>query len=132
MSARPPTFRRPTLGKPFALPGSERPSAAKRGYGRPWRAIRAAFLKAHPFCECGAEAREVDHVVSLRRGGSNKPSNLRAMCKPCHARKTVEVDGALGRSKNRSDLGPCRPTPNRNLFSTKLMFDQRVRNDGKE
>jgi hypothetical protein len=130
MSSRPPTFRRPTLGKPFG--SDERPSAAKRGYGRAWRAIRADFLRAHPICACGAAATEVDHVISLRRGGSNAPSNLQAMCKACHARKTVAVDGALGNGKNLSDLPPRRPIPNSFSFSTKLMFDQMVRSDGKE
>lgn len=101
MTQRPPTYRPARFGKAFVRPEAVRPSAAKRGYDRKWRIIRAAFLKAHPNCSCGAIATEVDHIVSLRSGGSNEWSNLQPMCKPCHARKTVEVDGALGHTKNR-------------------------------
>lgn len=109
MTKRPPTFSQHRFGKPFLRPEAQRPSAAKRGYGRKWRLIRAAFLKAHPLCECGKPATEVDHKLALRKGGSNAWSNLQPMCKPCHSRKTVEVDGALGRAEK--SLGPedCRP-----------------------
>ncbi|NDD64945.1 MAG: HNH endonuclease, partial [Acidobacteria bacterium] len=31
---------------------------------------------------------EVDHITPLCQGGSNEPSNLQALCKPCHADKT--------------------------------------------
>lgn len=110
-------------------PGGERESAAKRGYGRAWRAIRAAFLRDHPNCHCGAEATEVDHIVSLRRGGSNARANLQALCKQCHARKTVAVDGALGHAKNRSKAESVDPHPNTFRNSTEFMFGG---DDGKE
>lgn len=72
----------------------DRPSAAARGYDRKWRRIRAQYLRKHPRCVvCGADATEVDHVVSLARGGTHQWSNLQAMCKPCHTRKTNAVDG---------------------------------------
>lgn len=100
MTKRPPAFQPQCFGKAFLSPERARPSAARRGYDRKWRLIRAAFLKAHPTCACGTAATEVDHIVSLRRGGTNEWSNLQPMCKPCHARKTVAVDGALGQ-KNR-------------------------------
>lgn len=122
MVARPPNFRPPAFGRAYAPPGSERESAAKRGYGRAWRAIRAAFLRDHPHCQCGAPASEVDHIVSLRRGGSNSRLNLQALCKPCHARKTVTVDGALGHSKNRSKTESVDPHPNHFRSSTEFMF----------
>lgn len=32
---------------------------------------------------------EVDHIVSLADGGSNEPSNLRALCRECHGWKSV-------------------------------------------
>lgn len=96
MSARPPLFKPPRFGKPLARPEDSRPSAASRGYGHAWRAIRAAFLKTHPRCPCGAPATEVDHIVSLRNGGTNAAANLQALCKPCHARKTATIDGGFG------------------------------------
>ena len=33
---------------------------------------------------------EVDHIVPLFKGGSNNESNLVALCRNCHGRKTVE------------------------------------------
>lgn len=132
MVKRPPAFRPPTFGKRYDEPGNERLSAAKRGYGRSWRALRAAFLSDNPLCVCGAPATEVDHVISLRRGGSNHHSNLQALCKPCHARKTVEIDGGFGNPKNRSELGRRRPPPSPLSISTKSMFGQGVSRDGKE
>jgi 5-methylcytosine-specific restriction endonuclease McrA len=33
---------------------------------------------------------EVDHVVPLFKGGSNSESNLVALCRNCHGRKTVD------------------------------------------
>lgn len=122
MVKRPPVFKRPALGKALSNPEAVRPSAAKRGYDRPWRAIRAAFLKAHPRCSCGAAATEVDHVVALRRGGTNAPSNLRAMCKRCHTRKTVAVDQARGERKNRCSLTTVDPCLSPSYTSTKSMF----------
>lgn len=100
MTQRAPMFRPPSIGKRFVRPADKRESSAKRGYGHKWRLIRGAFLKAYPYCSCGAEATEVDHVISLRKGGTNQWSNLRAMCKPCHTRKTNQIDGGgFGHSK---------------------------------
>jgi 5-methylcytosine-specific restriction protein A len=64
-----------------------RGSAAKRGYGTPWRELRAAFLRRHPLCAvtgCGAQAAEVHHRVPRRRGGTDAESNLVGLCKPHH------------------------------------------------
>jgi hypothetical protein len=67
---RPPGFRSAAAVK-RAL-DRERPSAARRGYGSPWRRARAAFLALHPLCAaCQALGRVVpaivvDHVVPHR------------------------------------------------------------------
>lgn len=72
-----------------------RESAAKRGYDRRWQRLRLAYLRAHPLCvECQAEHRttpatEVDHITPLRWGGTHDWSNLQALCKPHHSRKTM-------------------------------------------
>lgn len=63
-------------------------------YGRAWQRIRLAFLRANPLCvhclEAGmtTAATEVDHILRLKRGGTNDFTNLQALCKPCHTRKT--------------------------------------------
>lgn len=36
------------------------------------------------------ETYEVDHIIALKDGGSNEIDNLRALCRPCHAKKTAE------------------------------------------
>lgn len=33
---------------------------------------------------------EVDHVLALHKGGSNEVHNLECLCRPCHAKKTLE------------------------------------------
>jgi hypothetical protein len=47
--------------------------------GQAWRCRACGELLSAHF--------EVDHVLSLRRGGSNEPRNLQALCRECHARK---------------------------------------------
>lgn len=66
-----------------------RPSAAARGYDADWRKLRAAHLKAHPFCvRCGAPARDVDHIEGVRKAPARRldPTNLQSFCTPCHSR----------------------------------------------
>lgn len=36
------------------------------------------------------ETYEIDHELALCDGGTNEDSNLRALCRPCHAKKTAE------------------------------------------
>jgi len=60
-----------------------------------WKKLRNEILSANPFCvECGERATEIDHLAAVEvdhplffaRG------NLRAMCKPCHSRKTANLN----------------------------------------
>ncbi len=67
--------------------------------------MRRLKLAACPLCEDCDErglttaATEVDHKIALNAGGSHDLDNLRSLCKPCHSRKTVLVDGGLGHAK---------------------------------
>lgn len=64
-----------------------------------WRKIRKIQLKKHPVCViCGERAEEVDHIISVRRGGNNSPDNLQSLCKTCHSRKTAK-EGRWGLSR---------------------------------
>jgi 5-methylcytosine-specific restriction protein A len=102
MPKRPPTLG--TLTGPTRAPDS-RPSSAARGYGGDWRRVRAWHLAHHPLCEdCEergdvVEATEVDHVERLRDVKTHDGDNLRSLCKSCHSKKTVRVDGGLGRRR---------------------------------
>lgn len=72
-----------------------RPSSGDRGYDADWRAVRKQFLARHPTCQCGRPATEADHVLAVR----DRPdlrlswSNLRALCRPCHSRRTATDQG---------------------------------------
>ena len=67
----------------------------RKGYRDPtYHRERAATLRdAKGVCSvCGVrpDRLEVDHIVPLRDGGSNKRYNLRAVCVGCHRVKTRE------------------------------------------
>jgi 5-methylcytosine-specific restriction protein A len=78
-----------------------RTSPARRGYGRSWRKARTAYLEEHPYCECDEcapllplqrdLATEVDHIDGLGPLGPRgyDPTNLQAMSKRHHSRKTA-------------------------------------------
>ena len=64
-----------------------RPSASKRGYDQDWQQVRDDYIAAHPVCErsgCNAPADLVHHIVPKKRGGSDYPGNLMAVCSRCH------------------------------------------------
>lgn len=98
--------RLPTIGRPARKPAPEcRPSPSKRGYGRNWQRVRLAKLARDPLCEDCAEAGRVVQATEVdHRDGdvwNLAERNLRALCKPCHSRKTVAHDGGLGNVKSR-------------------------------
>lgn len=75
-------------------------SSTALGYGRLWQRIRAAVLALHPMCVMCAKvgkrtvANEVDHIDGDSSNNAN--DNLRALCKPCHSRRTAK-DQSFGR-----------------------------------
>jgi 5-methylcytosine-specific restriction enzyme A len=92
----------PTAAKHFYP--TDRPSAKQRGYDAKWTACRKAFIRQHRFCQwCAKQGKQkiaciVDHKIPFR--GSADPlrlawSNLQALCRSCHAKKTNE-DKAAG------------------------------------
>lgn len=58
----------------------------ERGYNTEYEKNKKEILKGGPKCAiCGeAKATEVDHIKSLKDGGSNAKSNLRPACKSCN------------------------------------------------
>lgn len=59
-----------------------------------WQRVRMFVLRRHPACQaegCRSLASEVDHIQPISEGGAQwHESNLQALCKPCHTRKTAE------------------------------------------
>lgn len=74
----------------------ERGTPDERGYDRDWRRCRAAYLAEHPLCEdCEQRGRvvpaeQVHHVESIERAPHRRLEwrNLRALCVPCHEKRT--------------------------------------------
>ena len=63
----------------------------KAQYGKPWQRLRKLVLARDGWrCRsCGRPgALEVDHRVPLRRGGTDHPDNLQALCRSCHIEKS--------------------------------------------
>jgi 5-methylcytosine-specific restriction protein A len=93
-----------------AMAESRRPSAAMRGYGRPWQKMREVHLRMHPLCadiygDHGvrvAPAVELDHIVP-HKGDMEKfwdPANLQGLCKECHSKKTATEDSYFARYRD--------------------------------
>ncbi len=70
----------------------ERGNSNSRGYDVEWRKTRLEFLRLNPICcvdDCLEPATDVDHIVSLRDGGSKLDfENLRSFCHPHHSQRT--------------------------------------------
>ncbi len=71
-------------------------SAESRGYGYQWKKRRARILKRDSYlcqeCLRGGiitEAKEVDHILNKKRGGTDHDSNLESLCVKCHKEKTA-------------------------------------------
>lgn len=88
------------LSKPWAT--SRRSDKALAG--RPWRRLREQILERDSYlCKCddcqnagrARLAHEVDHIIPIARGGTDDPSNLRAINRDCHRMKT-QAEAAQG------------------------------------
>jgi 5-methylcytosine-specific restriction endonuclease McrA len=71
-----------------------RPNSAQRGYDRAWYAFRERILaeRGSACVECGSTDRpHLDHIESVREAPHRRldPTNVRVLCHPCHARRTL-------------------------------------------
>lgn len=89
-----------------------RGSSAERGYGYAWRKLREQILARDaglcvPCRSIGlvSLAGAVDHIVNKKRGGSDHPANLQAICSTCHDQKTS------AESRGEFWPGPTRKNP---------------------
>ena len=77
-------------------------------YNGAWVGISKAYLRTYPLCEeClrhGYETKstQTDHITPLNDGGTNEWSNLKALCRACHSRKTATYDQGFGNKKKPS------------------------------
>lgn len=84
---------------------THRPAANAYAYRSGWQARAKQVLERDRHeCQlrypgvCIGRAREVDHIVQPEAGGTNDLSNLRAVCRRCHARRTGQ-QGALAKQR---------------------------------
>lgn len=70
----------------------------ERGYGSIWDKLREIVLiRDRYLCQCDdckrlklvKEATQVDHIIAKAHGGTDELSNLRAINKECHKKKTA-------------------------------------------
>jgi 5-methylcytosine-specific restriction protein A len=93
----------------------QRGTREERGYGASWRRLRLRILERDPTCRIclAAPSTTVDHIISKRNGGTDDDHNLRGVCASCNARKSVEVEGALGLRKLKRGCQPREPIGSR-------------------
>lgn len=74
----------------------------QRGYGNDWTKVRNRILASEPFCRmCATKGRstpatDVDHIQPFRGIDDPRrlnPTNLRPLCRPCHAARTIAQAG---------------------------------------
>jgi 5-methylcytosine-specific restriction protein A len=68
-------------------------TTAQRGYGSPWRKVRAQVLAEERYCGiCGRLGEPddvVDHIIPKGQGGTDARHNLRRVHRRCHSAKTA-------------------------------------------
>lgn len=82
-----------------------------RGYGSAWDKVRAEVMERDKgICQMHLRdgitraASQVDHIRPKAKGGTDDPSNLWALCRACHDRKSAADRGATYRPKPRIGL----------------------------
>jgi 5-methylcytosine-specific restriction protein A len=107
--------------------------------GRPWRRLRDRILQRDRFvCQpCKregriTEAREVDHMVPLAKGGTDDESNLQSICSQCHHVKSIRDHGGTPVQAVGADGWPLNT---RNECSTEMIHNEAIghnaRGDGR-
>lgn len=68
-------------------------------YGRAWKLIRDRYISLHPLCEeCQKEgritpAKEVHHILPIKKGGTHSRNNLMSVCQSCHNKIHINIIG---------------------------------------
>ena len=72
---------------------------------------REALRLAHWRCQlrlegCIGSATQCDHITPVSQGGTHEITNLRAVCTPCHKKKTATEGGGFRARQQREDPAP--------------------------
>lgn len=60
---------------------------------------------------CGQPGHEVDHIINVKAGGTDRPDNLQTLCDACHDEKTTEEREAAIAAKRESARLPVEQHP---------------------
>ena len=90
------------------MSGWHRTSRHERGYDSLWVKLREHILRrdkhlCQPCLRTGriTSANQVDHITPKAKGGTDDPSNLQAICSPCHDEKTAKDEGRSYRPRRK-------------------------------
>ena len=68
-----------------------RGNASDRGYDANWSAVRARYLRLHPFCDICLKANRVQEAELVHHkdqdSRNNADDNLQSLCRKCHAKE---------------------------------------------
>jgi 5-methylcytosine-specific restriction protein A len=83
-----------------------RPKANQDRYGGNWPQLVQQILRRDRWCTlrfpgCERSSTQVDHIRSVSEGGTNDPTNLRGVCKRCHARRTGQQGARASNARRR-------------------------------
>ena len=97
--------KHPREARPGWFGDKKRGNRYERGYGNDWTKLRNVIMRRDSYlCQvCLAVGRvtpahAVDHIVPKANNGTDDPSNLQSICKPCHATKTAVESAIMGGS----------------------------------
>jgi 5-methylcytosine-specific restriction enzyme A len=85
-----------------------KPPANRYAYGAAWQRVRVQALERDGYvCQlrypnCLGRASQVDHIVQPEAGGTNALTNLRAVCRKCHATRTGRQGAFAKRQRRRN------------------------------
>jgi len=77
-------------------PADERPKSGRKPVTRNV-ALKIFARDEYKCVRCGSpEELQVDHIHPVSKGGTNDPSNLQTLCRPCNIRKGAKLPEDLG------------------------------------
>ena len=83
-----------------------RPTRNQAAYSGDWPTLVKQIIQRDPWCQlrfpnCERLSVQVDHILGVSEGGTNDPTNLRGVCKRCHARRTGQQGARAANAKRR-------------------------------
>ena len=102
---------------------TQRLTTTEQGYGYRWQKIRLIILERdnHTCQRCGRPARSVDHIKPKDCGGTDDPTNLRALCIKCNSSLGAQyVNAKRGRRRQFLKSGPSLTAPSSSVDHSRL------------